>query len=633
MVVLVFNGEKMTISEQDIKNQYSNFIIQRTYARFNEKKNRRETWEEAVDRYATFLAKRTPDNLLPDLSVAIQMIKDKKIMPSMRLLWTAGMAAEKENVCAFNCAYTGIDSLKRFSEIMYLLMNGVGVGYSVERQVINKLPEVSSGTYTEDAQEIIVKDSKEGWAIAFNKLIKDWYKGIPSTWDISKIRPKGAIIKTFGGRASGPGVLVDLFNFTKRIIFSAQGRKLNSKELSDIVCKIADIVICGGVRRSACICFTNLSDQRMRHYKTGQFWLENPQRALANISVAYTEKPDVVSFMEEGRALIQSNAGERGIINVECIPEPDMRLNPCAERMLKPQQLCNLSEVVVDADISYEELRTRIIYATLLGTLQATLTKFNTTILSQEWVNNTKEDAMLGVSLTGTSNKIFTAEELQALRTVAIEYNKVFAEKIGINKAYGITCVKPSGTVSQLVGCASGIHPDYSPYYIRRVRVARVDPICQMLVDQGVPYQPEVGTSLDTADTFVFEFPMKGSSYRTKQTETVLSQLEYYKLFKEHWCDERGNPSCTVYVKANEWLQVFNWVYDNWNYIGGVSFLPDDGGVYQLAPYEEITKEKYEELCSSFPSIDFTQLSKYEVEDRTQGATEYACSAGSCELI
>ena len=371
----------------------------------------------------------------------------------------------------------------------------------------------------------------------------------------------------------------------------------------------------------------------MRYYKEGQFWLENPQRALANISVAYTEKPDIISFMAECRALIKSNSGERGIVNVLALPDEGMRMNPCAERVLKSNQLCNLSEVVIDKDITFKEIKRRVKLATLLGTIQATLTKFNTKVLSKKWVKNTEEDAMLGVSLTGTSNIEWTPEMLTELKGLAVKYNEKYAKILGINKAYGITCNKPSGSVSQVVGCSSGIHPDYAKYYIRRVRVATIDPICKLLIDCGIPHNPEVGSTMETATTIVFDFPMKGSAIRTKSTETALSQLEYYKLFKKYWCDERGNPSCTVYVKETEWLEVFNWVYNNWDYIGGLSFLPADGGIYQLAPYEEITEEQYNEMSKEFPDIDFSKLSLYEKEDQTEGAKEYACSAGGCELI
>lgn len=622
------------MTPEKIKELYSDFIILRTYARYNGKLKRRETWEEAVDRYASFVKTKVPESLNAIFEEAIQAIKDKQIMPSMRALWTAGKAAEKDNVCIFNCAYTAIDSLNVFSEIMYLLMNGVGVGFSVERQFISKLPEVVSTISPDDAQTYVVEDSKEGWSLAYKNLIADWYKGIPSTWDVSKVRPKGSLIKTFGGRASGSEVLVDLFNFTKATICNAKGRKLNSKELADIVCKIADIVICGGVRRSACIAFSNLSDQRMRHYKEGQFWLDNPQRALANISVAYTEKPDIVSFMDEMKALIQSRSGERGIVNVGSFPDDDMRLNPCGERVLRNKQLCNLTEVVIEPDITFSELARRVELATFLGTIQASFTKFNKKILSSAWIKNTEEDAMLGVSLTGTSSINWgDGRNLAILKNSAISTNKVISQTIGIKEAYGITCVKPSGTVSQVVGCSSGIHPDFSKYYIRRVRVARIDPISRLLIDSGVPHKPEVGTLYDTTDTYVFEFPIQGSAIRVKEEETAISQLEYWKKFKEHWCDERGNPSVTIYVKDDEWLEVFNWVYTNWEIVGGISFLPADNGVYQLAPYEEITEDTFKQLCNSFPSIDFDKLKDYETEDRTIGAKEYACSGGSCELV
>lgn len=618
---------------EQIKDLYSTFIIQRTYTRFDDKLGRRETWEEAVERYANFLTKQVPLSLIDTFNEAIQAIKEKKVMPSMRLLWTAGRAAEHDPVCAYNCGFIAVTDIKVFSEMMYLLMNGVGVGFSVERQFICKLPEVSAEQYPDQAQCYTVEDSKEGWALTYKSLIRDWYHGIPSTWNVSKVRPKGTPIKGFGGRASGPEVLVDLFNFTKNTIYYASGRKLNSKELADIICKIADIVIAGGVRRSATICLSNLSDQRMKHFKDGQFWLENPQRALANISVAYTEKPDVIAFMEEMRALIVSNSGERGLINVEAFPDESMRSNPCGERILRSRQLCNLTEVVVDSGITFEELSRRIKLATFLGTVQTTLTEFNTKVLSKDWIKNTKEDAMLGVSLTGVSNITWYPNDLEKLQDLARHLNREYAKVLGINPAYGITCNKPSGTVSQVVGVPSGIHPDYAPFYIRRVRVSKADPICTLLVDSGVPYHPEVGSTLENATTYVFEWPTKSTSLRVRNNCSALEQLRYYKLFKKYWCDERGNPSCTIYIKDNEWIEVINWIFSNWDYIGGLSFLPYSTGVYQLTPYEEITEDKFNELCEKFPHVDFSKLGEYEREDRTEGAKEFACQGGSCELI
>lgn len=935
---------------EQIKETYSNFIFLRTYSRWLDKLNRRETWDETVNRYRDYNIKRVPESLMEEFLEAIETIRDKQIMPSMRFLWVAGKACDVDNIALYNCAYTPIDKLERFHEILYILMNGVGVGYSVERQEINKLPIIASTPCNDEKRTIIVEDSKEGWAMALKDLLSDWYLGIPSDWDVSKVRPEGAPLKTFGGRASGSRPLVDLFNFAKHTIFNAKGRRLNSQEISDIVCKIAQVVIVGGVRRSACICFTNLSDPRMRRYKEGEYWTHSSHRAYANISVAYTEKPDMPSFMEEWMSLMMSGTGERGIVNTGMYPDNTMRMNPCqpanapiltykglstigqlhigdtiwsedgwvqvinkqssgiqkvykyvttagyfigtkehkivsngekvevgeaesidtlqgqyylvnqhdpslimdglvlgdgsvhkasnnaiyleigqhdkdylssevkelierpcgisdysyivktnilpeelpytyertiptrykcmghdavcsflrglytangsvvrqrityktasrqmvddiqlllssigissyfttnkeknvefsngvytckesydinisthserfmkligfiqeyknkkgwdiardtdrgkkiydvkdviyvgeeevfditvngehhtywtgglnvsncGERILLPQQLCNLSEVVVTQDITPNELKRRVKLATLLGTLQATYTKFNKKILSKEWIENTKKDAMLGVSITGTSNRDWTEEELQGLRSYSKMCNEFYAEEFGINPAYGITNNKPSGTVSQLVGCSSGIHPDYSEYYIRRVRVAKTDPLCTLLREQGVPNDPEVGSSVDTADTFVFSFPTKGSALRVKAKEDALSQLEYYKLFKENWCDERGNPSCTIYVKEDEWLKVGAWVYENWDCIGGLSFLPADGGVYQLAPYEEITKEQYEQLCATFPEVDFNKLPDYEKYDTTIGAKEYACTAGQCEL-
>lgn len=1195
-----------------IRQFYSDFIVARTYARWNDEERRRETWDEIVDRYENYVMPKIPEKLIPDFKEAVRAIKAKEIMPSMRMLWTAGPAADADNICIYNCTTINIDCLDCFHEIMYLLMNGVGVGLSVERQFISKLPEVSKVEYPEEAQTYVVGDSKEGWALAYKALLKDWYNGIPSNWDVSQVRPKGAIIKKFGGRAcltgdtlvykdrkktrnynsisirdlynckhhlgfwkgkpghfkdiklrslsekdgvfyrnqlidviyngkapvyeittekgyrikatgnhrfmrdtgeyqyvdnfnigdliavngskerrtgvcidcgmpiypratrckscankaqlkdtalettarqrkqcrkymgtecercgatntrltihhkdknvfnndwsnletlcekchqvhhakentygdpyshkylsydkiisinyagiedvydlqmeapdhnfvangfvshnSGPGPLIDLFTFAKRVIFNAKGRKLNSAEVADICCKTAEVIIAGGTRRSALLISSNLSDQRMKIFKEGQFWIDNPQRALANISTAYTEKPDVAAFMDEWQQLYQSKAGERGIINVEAFPDPSMRLNPClsgesivltpagiatvdevsegtliwsedgwvritskvhtkddevwlyqtqhgsvlctenhkivekgkkveakdakfidrllaspfksiehsiaaivdgivcargkitaenkimisvrenemylfdkpfdqfilkegrltakydkcniysayvnttitpeefklmersnskipvryykeqpslvasflrgylslnakvtagrieiqantlytanmivhmlsslgihskvkfsnslhamsnyrimilkdmelfyknigfmqklkqkalkaaitanpveitndkivhktkqvgivpvyditvdgdshtfwsgglnisncGERILYSCSACNLSEVVVTKHISFMELERRVKLATLLGTIQATYTKFNLQVLRKDWIENSKREAMLGVSLTGTSNRTWSADELERLKGIAKISNEKYSRLLGIRQATGITCNKPSGSVSQVVGTASGIHPDFSKFYIRRVRVAVADPLCKMLMDQKIPWHPEVGSTEENMVTAVFEFPLEGKATRIASEVNAREQLEYYKLFKDHWCDSRGNPSTTIYVKENEWFDVQAWVYKNWDSIGGLSFLPQDNNVYQLAPYEAITEEKFNELVEAFPKdVDLSQLAKYELDDRTEGAKSYACTAGGCEV-
>ena len=748
------------MNKEQVRDIYSNMIALRTYCRFDETLGRRETWTEAVNRYAEFLKPRVPNTLMDLYNEAIEAVHNKEVMPSMRLLWTAGKAAELDNICQYNCSYTPINTIDVFAEIMYLLMNGVGVGVSVERQYIVELPVVSN-MFTATDKVVVVEDSKEGWSLAYKELIQDWYNGIETKWDTSKVRPKGTPIKTFGGKASGGEVLVDLFTFTFNKIKGAKGRKLESIELADIACKTAEIVICGGTRRSAIIIFSNLSDLRMREYKKGQFWLTHAHRSLANISTAYTEEPNTLVFLEEMKSLIESQAGERGIVNVQNFVDKDIRYNPCqpkdalvyeqtkglitfgelnvndyiwskegwtrvlnkwstgikevyeyktnssrflgtknhkvlqngekievqyathidcssspentvidtteeiletnfiskqevfditvdneshtywtegcnvsncGERGLRPNQLCNLTEVVVSKGITKAQLHKRVQLATLLGTIQASLTDFNKNVLRPRWKEITEEEALLGVSLTGIANKKWNPTELIELRTQTKYDNKYFAKELGINEAKGITCCKPSGTVSQLVGCSSGIHSDYAKYYIRRIRVAKIDPICKLLVDQGVPFSPEVGQNLDNATSYVFEFPIEGKALVVRENETALAQLERWKLFKLYWCDDRGNPSCTVYVKEEEWIPVINWVKTNWDIVGGLSFLPYDNGVYQLAPYEEITKEVFDNKVKTFPEVDFTKLSNYEQTDNTTGAKEYSCLAGNCEL-
>ena len=644
------------------ESSYQEFIYVRTYSRWKDKEGRREKWDETVDRYKDFFLKRVPKGYEEQFEEAIESIRSLAIVPSMRSLWTCGEALERDNVAGYNCSFTPIDTIKSFAEILYILSCGAGVGFSVERQYINQLPEVPQ--LTNDATltglPITFEDSKLGWAEGFLQYLEALYRGQIKRYDLSLIRPKGARLKTFGGRASGPEPLKELLEFTKSIFINAQGRKLNSLEVYDIVCKIANCIVSGGVRRSATISLSNLTDMRMRRAKEGEFWIQQPQRMLSNNSVAFTEKPDMMAFIEEWTALMKSGTGERGIVNrvalKKSVPERrdsnwEFGTNPCGEIVLRPRQFCNLTEVVVRPEDTLEDLCKKVKHATILGCLQSTLTDFK--FLSEEWKKNCEEERLLGVSLTGLmdhpwlqSRDILTMDYidgkagcypeaalwLHEMKKVAIDTAKVWSEALGINMPAAITCVKPSGTVSQLVNTASGLHPRYSKYYIRRVRVTYTDPLCKLLMTKGVPCNPEVGQTWKDCTTVVFDFPIKspdGSVFRNDRT--ALEQLEYWKMLKVYWCEH--NPSVTIYVKDSEWLEVGAWVYKNWDLIGGLSFLPYDGGNYQLAPYEEITKEKYEELVKEFPQeIDYTELTRWEKEDETQGSKEYACVAGACEL-
>ena len=624
---------------------YEEFIYKRTYSRYLDKEGRRERWSETVRRYADFFKSKLTENCPPDeFDKAIEAIYNFKVMPSMRALWSAGPALEKENIAAYNCAYIAIDSFACFPEILYILMNGTGVGFSVERQYVSKLPEIPQLTETDSL--VHVADSKQGWAKAFKHLLGFLTDGEIPKYDLSKLRPKGARLKTFGGRSSGPEPLKQLFDFTIQLFKQAQGRKLNSLECHDLACQIANCVVVGGVRRSACISLSNLSDTRMRHAKDGEFYKLHKQRSLANNSVAYVEKPEMSIFMEEWLALMRNGNGERGIVNREGLRKSaeklgrnityEFGLNPCAEVVLRPQEFCNLTEVVVRYGDTLEDLKEKVKYATILGKVQSTLVDFG--FIRDKWKHNCEEERLLGVSLTGVADHEVLQKEseeakyyLNEMRKVARETDALWSEYLGVPTSAAITVVKPSGTVSQLVNCASGLHPRYSDYYIRRVRVTKTDPIATMLKNLGVPCNPEVEETWDNHNTLVFEFPVKSEGHSIARNQmTAIEQLDYWKMFKTEWTEH--NPSVTIYVKDDEWLDVGAWVYRNWDYIGGISFLPYDGGTYPLAPYEEITKEKYEELVSSFPVINFEELTKYEKEDTTFGATEYACTGGSCEL-
>ena len=637
------------MTTNSIDSIYSEFINKRTYSRWIDSQQRRESWTNSVDRLHEYLESKIPAHTKTKLADAIQFVKRQEVMPSMRLLWSAGPACEENNLAAYNCAYIAMNNQEKFGEMLYVLMHGTGVGYSVERQYIGDLPTVAEFTSDSNFSQHLVDDSKLGWKLAYDYCIRMLYDGYTPRFDYSQVRSKGERLKTFGGRASGPEPLKQLIDYTIRIFKNAQGRKLNSLEVHDICCMVANCVVVGGVRRSACISFSNLSDQRMKHAKDGQFWVENPQRSMANNSIAYTEKPDCGMFMEEWLNLMRSGSGERGIINVQALMNKGkrygrdnlehLRVNPCAEAVLQDRGLCNLTEIVVRAKDTVEDLKAKIEAAVIIGCIQSTLTNFPN--VSHEWTMNAQKERLLGVSLTGTCDSSLlrkvddkTKRLLSELREYAVSIANNTAFDLSINCPMQVTLTKPSGTVSQLVNSSSGIHPRYADYYIRRVRVNAKDPICALLKDKGVPYNPEVGQTLEDCNTIVFDFPLKsprGSINR--HMWTAIEQLEYWKMFNEYWSD--GNPSVTIYVGDDEWVEVGSWVYKNWDAVCGLSFLPKDNGVYQLAPYEEIDANTYYEELKKWKSISInfdTELSKYELDDNTEGAKSYACSGGACEL-
>lgn len=625
---------------------YQEVIAKSRYARWLDDEKRRETWGETVNRYINFYLPKHKDALTG--VILYEEIVDLKVMPSMRAMMTAGIALDRDNVAGFNCAYLAIEEMRSFDELMYILMCGTGVGFSVERQFITKLPEIAEAL-PQTATTIVVRDSKMGWASAYKELISLLYAGTIPTWDVSKVRPKGAILKTFGGRASGSEPLVDLFNFTVNMFKGAKGRKLTSLECHDLCCKIADIVVVGGVRRSALISLSNLTDERMRVAKSGRWWDDNPQRALSNNSVCYTEKPDIGIFMKEWQSLYESKSGERGIFSraaskrqVEKTGRRDSNFefgtNPCCEIILRSKQFCNLSEVIIRPRLTLKELEDRVRTATILGTLQSTKTNFR--YLSRKWQENTEEERLLGVSLTGIMDHVVMSGRglgglektklwLMDLKKVAIETNKIWAKKLGIEPSTAITCVKPSGTVSQLVGTSSGIHPSYSEYYIRTIRNDIKDPITQFLIDQGVTHEPAIGNE---NNMMVFSFPQKAPKEAIIRDQiTALGQLELWKVYQDHWCDHK--PSITVYVRENEWLEVGAWVYKHFDSISGISFLPFSDHTYQQAPYQPITKEEYDKLVKDKPlDLDWDKFAEYEQEDNTIAMQTLACSGGSCEI-
>jgi ribonucleoside-diphosphate reductase alpha chain len=626
--------------------QYQQFIHKSRYARWLSDENRRETWEETVQRYVDFWVNRKQIDEKTAKKI-YNAIYNLEVMPSMRCLMTAGEALDKDNVAGFNCSYLHIDSPRSFDELMYVLMCGTGVGFSVERNFINKMPVIAESFHESDSV-IVVADSKIGWASAFRELIAMLYAGKIPQYDISKVRPAGARLKTFGGRASGPEPLVDLFKFCIDVFKKAAGRKLTSIECHDICCKIADIVVVGGVRRSALISLSNLSDQRMARAKSGDWWRNEGQRRLANNSVAYTEKPDFESFLAEMQNLYESKAGERGIFsriaaqniaarNERRDPDQDFGTNPCSEIILRSNQFCNLSEVVVRPQDDLKSLKNKVEIATIIGTLQATLTNFR--YLRKVWEKNTEEEALLGVSLTGIMDHdllqmpenatIMLKKWLTEMKNVAINTNKVWAERLGINQSAAITCVKPSGTVSQLVDSASGIHPRFSKYYIRRVRGDQKDPLSTFMEKSGFPVEQD----LMNLSNLVFSFPIK--SPETSVSEDVkisaLKQLELWETYQNYWCEHK--PSITVYYTDDEFLEVAQWIWNNFDICSGISLLPFSDHVYQQAPYEKICEDRYNELLEEMPKgVDWNDLSNFETEDNTTGSQELACVGTSCEI-
>ena len=622
---------------------YQAFIHTSRYARWLEGAQRRETWAETVDRYMTnvVLPVMGRDSFVNQIE---ESILNLEVMPSMRAMMTAGKALDRDNTSGYNCSYMPVDDPKSFDEAMFILLCGTGVGFSVERQFVHQLPEVPK-LYESDTI-VVVKDSKEGWAKAFRQILALLWAGEIPKWDVSKVRPAGSRLKTFGGRASGPAPLVDLFNFSVKVFKDAQGRKLSSIECHDLMCKVGEIVVMGGVRRSAMISLSNLSDNRMRHAKSGDWWTNNPQRALANNSVAYTEKPDSLSFMREWMALVESGSGERGVFNREASrkqakkygrrdPNHEFGTNPCSEIILRPYQFCNLTEVVVRSTDNFADLARKVRIATTLGTIQSTYTKFP--YLRKIWKDNTEEERLLGVSLTGimdnpllTSKTNGLSKNLENLRQVAVNTNTSLADTLGINPSTAITCVKPSGTVSQLVDSASGIHARHSKHYIRTVRGDNKDPLTAFMKDQGIPSEPCV---MKPDQTTVFSFPIKSPTNAiVTEDMSAVDQLETWLMYQRHWCEHK--PSVTINVRKDEWFEVGAFVYKHFDEMSGVSFLPYNEHTYQQAPHQSIMKSEYVTLLSLMPEkIDWSALTDYEKEDSTNSSQTFACTGDVCEVV
>ena len=637
-----------TNGEIVLPTNYQSFIHMSRYSRWLEEEQRRETWEETIDRYLSFMANHLKENYSyslfgKELGELRDAMLSLKVLGSMRALMTAGPALARENVAGYNCSYLPVDSPRSFDECLYILMNGTGVGFSVERQYIAKLPTIPDQEFEESDDVISVTDSKEGWARGLRDLISLLYTNRIPKIDTSKIRPAGTRLKVFGGRASGPAPLEELFDFTIQTFRKAKGRKLTSIECHDIMCKVGQVVVVGGVRRSALISLSNLTDERMRKAKSGDWWVDNQQRALSNNSVCYTEKPDMGIFMREWLSLYESKSGERGIFNRASAQvkaasngrrdgDIDFGTNPCCEIILRPYQFCNLSEVICRAEDDIATLKEKIRLATILGTFQSTLTDFG--YLRKRWKDTTEEERLLGVSLTGIMDcpAVYDAspEALQQLRDVAVKTNKKLAEKLGIKQSTAVTCVKPSGTVSQLVDAASGIHARHNPFYIRTVRGDNKDPLTMFMKDKGVPAEPDF-TAPDSVT--VFSFPMKSPEHAiTRYSLSAIEQLELWLKIADNYCEHK--PSVTISVKENEWLEVGSWCWDHFDSLSGISFLPFSDHSYKQAPYQDIKREDYSALLKDMPPvIDWTELQMYEQGDTTTGSQELACAGGVCEVV
>jgi ribonucleoside-diphosphate reductase alpha chain len=633
-------------SKKYFRNSLAEFVYYRTYARWIDEEGRRETWIETVDRYMNFMHENINGALTPaEYNEVREAILNQEAMPSMRLLQFAGKAASKTNVCAYNCSFIAPKTFQDFAEIMYISMCGTGVGWSVESQNIQALPQILKQTGKKLPNHII-PDSKEGWADAFAFGLKTWFNGTDVVFDYSKIRPAGSRLKTMGGKSSGPEPIRSLLDFTRERILKRQGRHLTNLDAHDIICKIGECVVAGGVRRSAMISLSDLDDEAIRDSKKGQFYFTEGQRMLANNSAVYLSKPTTPEFLDEWTALVKSGSGERGIFNrgglAKTLPKrrldqfkdgdhPAWGTNPCGEIILQSKQFCNLSEIVARAEDTEESLLRKVRIATILGTFQSSLTYFP--YLSKEWKKNCEKERLLGVSITGQwdSKVARDPKVLEKIKQASIEINKKYAKKFKINPSTCITCVKPSGTVSQTVDCSSGMHPRHAPYYIRRIRISATDSLFKMVRDQGVPYYPEVGQTLENATTYVLEFPIKAPTGAIcKDDISALAQLEHWKVVKKHYTEH--NPSVTISVGDDEWIHVADWVYENWELIGGLSFLPRSNHVYKLAPYEEITKERFEEMSKKIGHLDFSKIVTYETVDETELKKELACVGGVCEI-
>ena len=633
-------------SKKYFRNQLGEFIYYRTYSKWIDDEGRRETWIETVDRYMNFMKENLGQKLKDSEYTEVrEAILKQEAMPSMRLLQFAGKAARVNNICAYNCSYTAPESFRDFAEIMYISMSGAGAGWSVESENIQKLPQIKRQT-GKKLPTFVVPDSKEGWCDALTLGMETWASGLDIDFDLSQLRPAGARLKTMGGKSSGPEPLRELLTFTRRKMLARQGKRLENIDAHDVICEIGNIVVAGGVRRSAMISLSDLEDNAIRDAKKGQFWHTDPQRMLANNSAVYESKPSNTEFMDEWIALMKSNSGERGIYNrgglqftlpkrrlAQFAPEkmPRWGGNPCGEIILQPKQFCNLSEVVARAEDTESSLLRKIRIATILGTYQASLTNFP--YLSKQWRKNCVKEALLGVSITGQWDCPVARkpEVLRKLRDESIKINKVYAKRFGINQSTCVTCVKPSGNLSQTVDSSSGIHPRHSAFYIRRVRISNTDSLFKMLRDQGVPFHPEVGQTMENATTFVLDFPVKAPDRSVfKNDQSAIDQLEYWKIVKENFTEH--NPSTTISIGDDEWIDVANWIYKNWNIVGGLAFLPRENHVYKLAPYEAIDEKTYNEMVKRFGSIDFSKIVTYEVTNELDQKAELACVSGVCDI-